>query len=71
MEPDLRFLVSSGGVAYGNSDNIASGASVPLMTATADEGFNVRARNGEWHCFGLRGLHRSLGCCEGTYVNAW
>ena len=71
MEPDLRFLVSSGGVAYGNPNNIAYGASVPLVTATAaaEEGepstgggtvmaadidMNVRARNGEWHCFSLR-----------------
>ena len=70
MEPDLRFLVSSGGVAYGNSDNIAYGASVPLTNATAaaeeaeprpggtvmigDIDMSVRARNGEWNCFGLR-----------------
>ena len=75
MEPDLRFLVSSGGVAYGAPHNIAYGASVPLMTATAaaeeaeprpggtvmigDIDMSVRARNGEWNCFGLRDSEKS------------
>ena len=79
MEPDLRFLVLSGGVAFGAPHNIAYGASVPLVTATAAAeagrpcpsgtvkiapiGMNVRARNGEWNCFGLRDR-------DGT-VTAW
>ena len=70
MIPDSRFLVSSGGIAYGAPHNIVYGASVPLETATAAseaggprsagtviKGFidmNVKARNGEWQCFGLR-----------------
>ena len=70
MIPDSRFLVSSGGIAYGAPHNIVYGASVPLETATAaseagrprtsgtvivgDSDMNVKARNGEWQCFGLR-----------------
>ena len=70
VEPDLRFRVSSGGVAYGAPHNMTHGASAPLVTAkeAADAGkprpsgtvrvaaidMNVRARNGEWDCFGLR-----------------
>ena len=66
----MRFRVSSGGVAYGAPHNMTHGASVPLVAARAAAttgeprssgtvkvaaiDMNVRARNGEWHCFGLR-----------------
>ena len=71
MDPDQHFVVSSGGVAYGAPHNVAYGASVPLVSATAAAAagearqsgtviaaativMNVRARNGEWLCYGLR-----------------
>ena len=79
MDADLRFVVSSGGVAYGCPHNVAYGASVPLVSAAAAAAagearpsgtvsaatfdMNVRSRNGEWLCYGLRD--------EGDVVVAW